>query len=268
VPGSRQAEAEYRLRRTQYRLALAYLTRGIGLPYLYPFCGPRRDHPDLQQARALLDRLLRLASGPSSTPEPDREQVLTFDMLLTRALADPLPASALSFAERALSMTDHPYAAAQAHAIRAEAYLRAGQFQTSPAQPAPAQTSQVQAALADINRAHALLRRISLGSSDQLSGLYAPDPGLAAQLLALEVRATITEGADALLWLRNALQDPALHPFRAGVWREAGRALEAHYPGAEDVLRGVYPAPSLARVEALRVRDRLWILEAELQAQD
>ncbi|WP_019009924.1 hypothetical protein [Deinococcus aquatilis] len=269
VPGSRQAEAEYRLRRTQYRLALAYLTRGIGLPYLYPFCGPRRDHPDLQQARALLDQLLRPATGLSGTPEPDREQVLTFDMLLTRALADPLPASALSFAERALSMTDHPYAAAQAHAIRAEAYLRAGQFQTPSAPPAQAQTSQLQAALADINRAHALLRRVSLGSgSGQVSGLYAPDPGLAAQLLALEVRATITEGADTLLWLRNALQDPALHPFRAGVWREAGRALEAHHPGAEDVLRRVYPASSLARAEVLRVRDRLWVLEAELQAQD
>ncbi|UQN05796.1 AAA family ATPase [Deinococcus sp. QL22] len=254
-PGARQAEAEYRLRRTQYRLSLAYLTRGIGLPYLYPFCGPRRDHPDLQQARTLLDSLLRPASGSSDTPEPDREQVLTFDILLTRALADPLPAAALHFAERALAMTDHPYAAAQAHAIRAEAHLRA---------------HQIGLALADINRAHALLRRVSLGvgGSGPLPDTHAADPGLAAQLLALEVRATIEEGAGTLLWLRTALQDPALHPFRAGVWREAGRALETHHSAAEDVLQRVYPAPSLARVDALRVRDRLWVLESETGRQD
>ncbi|MFB9992615.1 hypothetical protein ACFFLM_11615 [Deinococcus oregonensis] len=256
VPGSRQAEAEYRLRRTQYRLALGYLTRGIGLPYLYPFCGPRRDHPDLQQARHLLDRLLRPAAEALGTSEPDREQVLTFDILLTRALADPAPDSALSFAERALAMTDHPYAAAQAQAIRAEAQMRAGQSGL---------------ALADINRAHALLRRVSLGvggGPDQTSTVHAPDPGLAAQLLALELRATIGEGAGALLWLRTALQDPALHPFRAGVWREAGRALEAHHPASQSVLHRLYPASSLARTDTLRIRDRLWILEGELQGQD
>ncbi|ANE43391.1 tetratricopeptide repeat protein [Deinococcus puniceus] len=252
VSGSRQAEAEYRLRRTQYRLALAYLTRGIGLPYLYPFCGPRRDHPDLAQARTLLDRLLRPAVDSS---QPDREQVLTFDMLLTRALADPAPAPALHFAERALAMTDHAYAAAQAHAIRAEAHLRA---------------DRTGSALADINRAHTMLRRVALGvgGSDPLSDTHAADPGLAAQLLALEVRATIGEGAGALLWLRTALQDPALHPFRAGVWREAGRALEAHHPGAAGELQRIYPAARLARVDALRVRDRLWVLESETGLQD
>jgi tetratricopeptide (TPR) repeat protein len=252
VPGSRQAEAEYRLRRTQYRLALAYLTRGIGLPYLYPFCGPRRDHPDLAQARTLLDRLLRPAAELSGTDEPDREQVLTFDMLLTRALADPAPDSALHFAERALAMTDHPYAAAQAHAIRAEAHLRA---------------DQTGAALADINRAHAFLRRVSLGG-EAGSTTPAADPGLAAQLLALEVRATIGEGAGAVLWLRTALQDPALHPFRAGVWREAGRALEAHHPAPERVLQQMYSASSSAHVGALRIRDRLWVLESETGLQD
>nr|WP_216318199.1 tetratricopeptide repeat protein [Deinococcus aestuarii] len=233
-PGPRRPEAEYRLRRTAYRVALAYLTRGVGLPYLQPFAGPRRDHPDLAHARALLDAGLAGADGTS-----DREQVLTFDMRLSRALADPDPRAALEHADRALAMTDHPYAEAQARAIRAEALLRGGQNE---------------AALAEINRAHALVRRVQLG----LPGTHAPDPGLTAQLLALEARATVLDGEKTLAWLRDALRDPALAPFRPGVWREAGRALEHGHPRPGAVLRALHPGWEPGY---LRVRDALALLE-------
>ena len=204
LPGPRRAEAEYRTRRTHYRVALAYLTRGVGLPYLQPFAGAERDHPDLAYARTLLDHLLTRPTGSS-----DREQVLTFDMWLSRALVEVDPKTALAHIARALDMTDHPYAETQARAIRAEAYLRAGQ---------------PEAALSEINRAHALLRRVQVG----LSGQHEADSGLAAQLLALEARATIEGGLTTLLWVRDMLQDPALHAFRAGVWRDTGHALERH----------------------------------------
>ena len=204
LPGPRRAEAEYRTRRTHYRVALAYLTRGVGLPYLQPFAGAERDHPDLAHARRLLDHLL--TRPPDSS---DREQVLTFDMRLSRALVEPDPQAALEHVALALGMTDHPYAETQARAIRAEAHLRAGQPDT---------------ALAEINRAHALLRRVRVG----LGEAHAADPGLAAQLLALEARATIAGGLDTLRWVEETLRDPLLHPFRLGVWRDTGHALERH----------------------------------------
>ncbi|BDP41962.1 hypothetical protein DAETH_19310 [Deinococcus aetherius] len=233
-PGPRRPEAEYRTRRTAYRVALAYLTRGVGLPYLQPFAGPRGDHPDLAHARALLDVGLTRADGKS-----DREQVLTFDMRLSRALADPDPRAALEHTGRALDMTDHPYAEAQARAIRAEALLRAGEGN---------------AALAEVNRAHALVRRVQLG----LPGTHAPDPGLTAQLLALEARATVGEGVGTLGWLRDALREPDLAPFRPGVWREAGRALEHGHPHPEAVLRVLHPDWEPGH---LRLRDALVLLE-------
>ncbi|MEF2280466.1 tetratricopeptide repeat protein [Deinococcus sp. YIM 134068] len=240
-PGPRRAEAEYRTRRTRYRVALSYLTRGLGRPYLQPFTGPRRDHPDLAHARALLDAALARPPGPS-----DREQVLTFDLHLSRALADPDPRAALSHAEHALAMTDHPYAGAQARAAVAEARLRAGE---------------PDAALAEINRAHALVRRVQVG----LPGTHAPDPGLTAQLLALEARALIGDGAATLRWLRSALHDPALAPFRPGLWREAGRALEHGHPHPEAVVRALHPGREPG---PLRVRDALALLEVGGEERD
>ncbi|MBB5233409.1 hypothetical protein [Deinococcus budaensis] len=233
--GPRRPEAAYRTRRTGYRVALAYLTRGMGLPYLQPFAGPERDHPDLAHARALLDAELSRPAAAS-----DREQLLKFDLYLSRALADPDPASAREFTARALAMADHPYAGAQAGALHAEALLRSGQSE---------------AALAQINRAHALVRRMSSG----LPGLPDSDPGLTAQLLALEARATMAGGEATLRWLRDALTDPALAPFRSGVWREAGRALEAGHPHPEAALRALHPGWEAGR---LRVRDALRLLEA------
>ncbi|EYB67891.1 hypothetical protein DEIPH_ctg031orf0031 [Deinococcus phoenicis] len=237
-PGPRRAEAEYRTRRTHYRVALAYLTRGLGLPYLQPFAGARRDHPDLVHARALLDAHLAHPPAPS-----DREEVLAFDLQLSRALADPDPQAALDYTARALAMTDHPYAEAQARALSAEARLRAGQDG---------------AALAEINRAHALIRRVQAG----LPGTSGADPGLGAQLLALEARATILDGAHTLRWLRDALADPALAPFRSGVWREAGRALEQRHPQPGAVLRALHPGWEAG---TFRVRDALGLLETAVE---
>ncbi|WP_019585442.1 hypothetical protein [Deinococcus apachensis] len=235
-PGSRRAEAEYRTRRTRYRVALAYLTRGLGRPYLQPFAGAVRDHPDLIHARALLDAFLTRPPAPS-----DREQVLAFDLHLSRALAKPDPGVALNYVTRALDMTDHPYAEALARAGYAEALLRAGQDE---------------AALAQINRAHALVRRVQAG----LPGTADADPGLGAQLLALETRATIADGPATLRWLREALTDPALAPFRPGVWRGAGQALEERHPHPEAVLRSLHPGWEAG---TLRVRDALALLEAQ-----
>ncbi|WP_412029101.1 hypothetical protein [Deinococcus yunweiensis] len=225
---ARPAETRYRERRTRYRLALAYLTRGLGVPYLQPLGGPLRDHPDLAHARTMLDALIH-----AETPHGDREAILTFDMHLSRALAEPDRAAALDSTEAALALARHPYEEAQARAQRAEARLRAGQ---------------VDAALADINRAHALLRRVP--------GPGHPDPGLAAQLVALEARSMIADGLPTLRWVREALDDPALRPFQPGVWRDTGAALEAARPDAEHLIREFVSGgatDSLRPADALRV---------------
>lgn len=232
--GPRRAEAEYRARRTHYRVALAYLTRGLGLPYQQPLSGPAADNADLRFARQQLDELL--TRPPDQT---DREQVLTFDMRLSRALAEPGPERALEHASRALDMTDHPYAEAQARAIRADALARAGKSD---------------AALAEINRAHSLLRRVQVG----LPGTHAADPALHAHLLALEARLHLHEGLTNLLWLRSALSEDALQPFRAGVWREVGLSLEGQ-PEAARLLQELH---SHAQWLPMRLRDALPLLEA------
>lgn len=237
--GGRRAEVTYRVRRTQYRVALAYLTRGRGVPYLQPFGGPEHDAPDLMYARTLLGDLLQVPAGQS-----DREQLLVFDMHLARALAQPDPRQALEDLGRALDMTDHPYAEAQVRALRAEAFVRAGD-------PAPA--------LGELGRAHALLRRVRLG----LPGAQEADPALSAQLLAVEVQVQLAEAprqaGETLLGLRQALTDPALRPFHAGIWREAGRALERLHPTPQDVLDALFPGSGPL---PLRVSDALVVLAA------
>ncbi|GGQ95789.1 hypothetical protein [Deinococcus ruber] len=234
-PGPRRAEAAYRQRRTTYRAALAYLTRGAGLPYLQPFGGVLHDNADVRQARQLLDTLLTQPGGGL-----DREQVLTFDILLSRALADPDAAAALVFARRALGMTDHPYAETQARATCADALLRAGDADS---------------ALFEVNRAHALLRRVAGGLGDTEE----PDPGLYALLTALEARCLLPGGAlaDTLRWVQHALEGAALAPFRAQVWRDLGADLERQEGRAEEVqaaLRSLFPGILLG---TLRLRDAL-----------
>ncbi|CAM4349283.1 hypothetical protein DEMA109039_15330 [Deinococcus marmoris] len=230
---ARPAEVQYRQRRTHYRVALAYLTRGLGGAYLQPLLGPLRDHPDLQQARALLDGLIGEA-----TPGSDRDSILLFDMYLSRALAEPHPAAALDCVTRALALAAHPYEEAQARTMRAEVQWRAGR---------PAE------ALADLNRARALLRRVQPGLDDT------PDPGLQAQLLTLEAALTIGDGPQMVRWLRAALADPALAPFRAGMWRALGRVLEAG-GDAWPLLRSLH-GPRAEALAHLRPGDALWLLE-------
>lgn len=234
-PSLRQAEAAYRLRRTHYRTALIYMSRGLGLPYLHPFRGPvagdntSTDNADLRHARQLLDGLLSVSCGVT-----DREQVLVFDMYLSRALCEPQTEVALHFADLALKLTDHPYAEAQARAIRAEVLLR-GQIEDA------------ETALREINRAHALLRRISP------AGVSDADPGLQAQLLTLEARATLCSAESAsqhqlsaaLLWLQDALTERHLAPFRVGVLQEVGRLLEGA-GGGETAALAVWPALDLS----------------------
>ncbi|GAA0520770.1 hypothetical protein [Deinococcus depolymerans] len=239
----RPAETRYRERRTLYRVALAYLSRGLGRPYLQPLLGPApgADHPDLAQARAILDGLLEQAQ-----PRGDREEMLRFDMLLSRALCEPESRRALAFTDRALGMAGHAYEEAQARTMRADVLLRAGP---------------TDAALGDLNRAHALLRRLEVSPGAGPRGA-APDPGLQAQLLALEARATIREGAAALRWLRGALHGGPgvdggeLAPFRVSVWREAALALEQFHPDPAGTLLdlGVPFDPRVLRAsDALRL---------------
>ncbi|GGR85020.1 AAA family ATPase [Deinococcus sedimenti] len=208
--GSRPAETGYRERRTRYRAALTYLTRGLGVPYLPPLSGALDDNADLRQARALLRALLAAPLGSA-----DREVTLRFDMLLSLSLATPDAEAAAAHMREALTLASHPYEEAQARAMLGDAQLRAGR---------------ADAALASVNRAHALLRRPAPGGLPQ-------DPGLDAQLLAVEARAAIRDGhvppLDTLAHLRAALAQPDLRPFRAGVWREAGRALEGTGGGAQ-----------------------------------
>ncbi|PYE56680.1 hypothetical protein [Deinococcus yavapaiensis] len=200
-PTDRLAEAAYRTRRTRYRVALAYLTRGLRLPYLPPLPGATADNADLKIARRLFDEVL---STPAASA--DRERILRFDAHLSRALAEPDVYLAAESVDEALVLADHPYAEVQARAARAEVRLRAGQ---------------VQGALSDVNRAHALLRRVAADGP--------PDPAVWATLLALESRALLADGAapaETLRWLLDALNDVLLAPFRDGVLREAGRSLE------------------------------------------
>ncbi|WP_174368620.1 tetratricopeptide repeat protein [Deinococcus sp. JMULE3] len=217
---ARPAEAGYRERRTRYRAALTYLTRGLGVPYLPPLGGAQVDSADLRQARRMLEALLEAPAA-----RVDREVTLRFDMLLSLALATPDAALATALVQEALTLASHPYEEAQARAMLGDALLRAGQ---------------PEAALGSVNRAHALLRRPAPGGPPR-------DPGIDAQLLALETRAELLGGAASpttrntlgtpdilgtpgilvtLDALRSALESPDLRPFRAGVWREAGRALE------------------------------------------
>lgn len=248
-PGPRRAEAAYRERRTHYRVALAYLTRGAGQPYLQPFGGVLRDAPDIVQARRVLDGLLQEQGGGQNALQVDREQVLTFDILLSRALAEPDAAHALKFAARALGMTDHPYAETQARATLADAHLRAGQPER---------------ALHETNRAHALLRRVA-GSLNReglnregLGATQQPDPGLHALLLTLEARCSLAEGQDMvqiLRWLKDAVNETPLRPFCAQVWREIGAQLEGLEGGTEAALSvfPALPAPALTLQDALSI---------------
>ncbi|CAM3776453.1 hypothetical protein [Deinococcus frigens] len=240
---ARPAEVQYRQRRTRYRVALAYLTRGLGSAYLQPLLGPARDHPDLRQARELLDRLIAQPGKGSSGKGSDRDSILLFDMHLSRALAEPGPAKALASVDRALALAAHPYEEAQARALRAEVQLRAGR-------PADA--------LADLNRAHALLRRVQPGPVNGPGDV--PDPGLQAQLLTLEATVTLGDGVPTVHWLRAALADPALAPFRAGIWRALGRVLEEGREGWTLLHR--LHGPRAEALAHLRPGDALWLLEA------
>ncbi|MXV22093.1 hypothetical protein GLX28_20970, partial [Deinococcus xianganensis] len=140
---ARPAEVGYRERRTRYRAALTYLTRGLGVPYLPPLGGAAADNADLHRARVLLGALLDRAGGPA-----DREVTLRFDMLLSLALATPDAERATMMVQEALTLASHPYEEAQARAMLADTQLRAGR---------------PDAALGSVNRAHALLRRPAPG---------------------------------------------------------------------------------------------------------
>lgn len=243
----RPDEAAYRARRTRYRMALAYLTRAMNVPYLNPFPGALSDHPDLQAARALLDAHLALPWG-----DADRDRTLRLDALLSRALAEPDAARAASFVDAAMDLADQPYAEAQARAAMADVRWRAGDAAGT---------------LALVNRAHALARRVTAG----LVGEQAtPDPGLTANLLTLEARALMRDGDDpkhTVAWLHETLSGDALAPFRAGVWREVGVALEAYGAAGWAAARATFPhLPDVPRLpDALRFAAGMGTARAEQQ---
>ncbi|MBB6100055.1 tetratricopeptide (TPR) repeat protein [Deinobacterium chartae] len=243
----RRQEAQYRAWRTSYRTGLAYVARGLGIPYLPPFPGPQRDHPDLMAARRILGALLE-AAWPV-VAQADRYAILATDVLLALAAAEPDAQMALEHAERALSMDGNAYAEAQVRATLADVCLRLGRPER---------------ALGEVNRAHALLRRAALGlgeaRGDPQQGR--PDPGVTAALISLEARALLAEGGEVdatLRWARAALEDPDLMGFRAPVMRELGKALEAlpDPERARAALRAVFP--ELNAFE-LRWRDALELL--------
>lgn len=240
----RRQEAQYREWRASYRIGLAYLARGLGNPYLPPFPGPKFDHPDIEVARNILHRVL--AEATPYTHTADRYTILITDILLNLAAAEPDATRALVHARRALELTNHSYAEAQVRATLADVYLR---------------MNEADKALAEVNRAHALLRRAALGMQDP-SNQTRPDPGVTSALISLEARALMQTEPDlkaTLLWVKTAMQDPDLSGFKASVMREIGKALEDHADAAQAQKTLLEVFPQLKGCE-LSLRDALSML--------
>jgi tetratricopeptide (TPR) repeat protein len=203
---SRNAEATYRMARVQYRLAVAYLTRGLGRAYHQPWRGAQRDHPDLEHARGLLEATLGRLAGNAT----EREAALELDLRIALSLAFPDAAQAVAQAREAVRNAKHPYAACQAQLVLAEALLRAGQPAT---------------ALAEINRAHATSRRAArISGHDSLH-----DPGLRAFSISLEAHALLpTDPEMAHDLIRSSLEDADVLAFRAGLAADFVDTLQEH----------------------------------------
>ncbi|MFC4454955.1 hypothetical protein [Deinococcus sonorensis] len=209
----RPLEAAYRRHRLEYRVALAYLCRGLGCAYLPPLTGASTDNADLQYARQLLDTVLREMTG---------EGALRVDVHLALALATPDPQAAIQHAMDGVQVARHPYHRMQAHSFLTEARLRAGQHDQ---------------ALIEVNLANAYARHAA-----RLAGEHTlNDPGYAAWLIGLEAEALAPRDPQlAFQTLAQGLDEPRYHAFHAGLSRSAlrvfaGSALEA------DVLRLVLP---------------------------
>lgn len=218
---SRPSEARYRRLRTEYRVALTYLTRGLQRPYLHPLGGATQDHPDLHHARTLLRRV----DAEVPPHAADRLASLRVDTALALALATPDPQEATDHAVRAVQAAGHAYHRAQARIGLAEALLRA----QNPTH-----------ALHEINRAYAAARQAARTTGDQNWN----EPGLQAWLTALEFVATYPEDPHSA-WdmAHQALQDPQLRPYRkvlaAQLTRDllsAGCTEEAARLGADPLL--------------------------------
>ena len=192
---TRSAEATYRMARVQYRLAVTYLSRGLGRAYQQPWRGAERDHPDLEHARGLL----KVTLGRLTAKATEREAALELDLRIALSLACPDAAQAVEYAQEALRNAKYPYAACQAQLVLAEALLRAGK---------PTQ------ALSEINRAHATARRAArISGHDSLN-----DPGLRAFFICLEAHALLpTDHELSHELIRASLKDADLLAFRSGV---------------------------------------------------
>ena len=214
----RPAEADYRRQRVAYRVALVYLARGLGRPYLPPLLGAEGENADLIHARALLEHTLNEVKDL----EAERSRSLRMDCYLALGLATPDPLEALRLQQTALEEASHPYHVFQAHTYLAEAQFRAGDMG---------------AALSEVNRAHVYARRAArLGGTDRLF-----EPSFTAWLALLESLALLGEDRTAALEvLTGALEDSELRPFCGGLLSAAvagGFTLEELKLGASLLLR-------------------------------
>jgi len=214
----RPAEADYRRQRVAYRVALVYLARGLGRPYLPPLLGAREENPDLMHARALLEHTLKEVRDL----EAERSRSLRMDCYLALGLATPDPQQALLLQQTALEEASHPYHVFQAHTYLAEAQFRAGN---------------TSGALSEVNRAHVYARRAArLGGTDRLF-----EPSFNAWLALLEALSLLGEDRDsALEVLQTALEDFELKPFCGGLLSAAvagGFSLEELRLEASPLLR-------------------------------
>ncbi len=236
---SRNAEATYRMARVQYRLAVTYLTRGLGRAYQQPWRGAQRDHPDLEHARRLLEAILDRLAGKAT----EREAALELDLRIAFSLAIPDAAQAVAQAREAVRNAKHPYSACQAQLVLAEALLRAGKHTH---------------ALAEINRAHATARRAArISGHDSLH-----DPGLRAFSISLEAHALLpTDPEMAHDLIRTTLEDADLLAFRAGMVADFVDTFQEHDVPFPDWCSATLESPgSPETLELLTPTDRARLL--------
>ncbi len=229
----RPSEARYRRLRVEYRVALAYLARGLQVPYLPPMGGAQIDHPDLVHARTLLLSV----QGSLPDNQADRLASLRVDVSLALAVASPEPMQAQAHARAAVAAAVHAYQQAQARIGLVEALLRGGQHA---------------AALLEVGRAYRAARQAA-----QLTGHTEWDePGLQAWLVLLEFGASLSDDLSAA-WsqLQLALQDQRLRPFHGALAAQAGAMLTA--AGQDDLAAELTADPLLAASDAARYRFRV-----------
>lgn len=231
--GKRYAvDPSFRILRTTLRLAQAYACRAFNQPDplpLRPYPETGKVHPDLQQARRLVARLLETIEV-----FPERYQALRDRAHLTASLILP-PAEGVSAATKVLDLARYPYRLGQAQVYLAAALLRSNEPESARTLLQEAEQN-LSAAQSDD---YALLAYVALLGSDALLRLG-------------EARAAHNR-------LALALHDPRLEPHKEQLLRHFGDAAETFVQPLAPASLGFDEAPlpeSLRPADALVLRWR------------